>query len=157
MRSTVAGSPPATRYRLVHGPRQSRKSHSPVVVARLASPRARGGTSLLRHRRRGVFAMGGADKPMSDFPNGNAPCARGTALSNAGENADSLPMLYRLAKHVNRVGRRLGFEVRRFHAPTERGFENWWAYASLLETAWRGRAGPPPEFESGFVQKCLVC
>jgi FkbM family methyltransferase len=100
--------------------------------------------------------MGGTDKPMSDFPNGNAPYARGTALSNAGENAGSLPMLYRLAKHVNRVGRRLGFEVRRFHAPTERGFENWWAYASLLETAWRRRSGPPAELESGFVEYCIA-
>jgi FkbM family methyltransferase len=69
---------------------------------------------------------------------------------------DSHPMLYRLAKQVNRAGRRLGFEVRRFHAPAERGFENWWSYATLLETAWRRRSGPPAEFEVGFIEYCVA-
>jgi FkbM family methyltransferase len=70
--------------------------------------------------------------------------------------ADSHPILYRLAKQVNRAGRRLGFEVHRFHAPAERGFENWWSYAILLETAWRRRSGPPVEFEAGFIEYCVA-
>jgi len=87
---------------------------------------------------------------VSDFPNDK------TAPSNASENTRSFPILYRLAKQVNRVGRRFGFEVRRFHAPAARGFENWWSYAILLETAWRRRSGPPAEFESGFVDYCVA-
>ncbi len=50
----------------------------------------------------------------------------------------------------------MGFEVRRFHAPAERGFENWWSYATLLETAWRRRSGPPAEFEAGFIEYCVA-
>ena len=87
-------------------------------------------------------------------------CATETAQEavppRTGATSRSRPLVYRLAKHVNRLGRQFGIELRKFHEPSEKPFDNWWCYASLLETAWQRRHSRDTDFETDYVEFCIA-
>jgi hypothetical protein len=84
------------------------------------------------------------------------PKVQGATPPGTNATPRSQPLVYRLAKCVNRLGRQLGFELRKYHPPSARHFENWWRYATVLETAWRRRGSPVADFETDYVEYCMA-